>query len=406
MSFGLPQKQQNQHKKDFDLDNYGLLESISTDKVLNIFLRKTFSEQRTLNLNKFKITLNQNLKIKKEIIDLGFIDIINVESFIKDDIVVGKISILRKEKIVFVMYAGKDAATIESFFYEEDRSNIQAILNKLQKYSLAFKVDKTKRNVYVLGKSGNGFTLKQLPKKVDNPFQPDHYSKSVNEKIDLIKKEFAKKDPCGRLTILTGVPGSGKTHLVKSILSEIDMRYIFVPPTLIENISDPDFISTIIDNYEDDFIGYDKITGDPVYNEGDNKNCFVLVIEDADAALIDRFRFKEASSSKGISNILNLGDGIIGSLIDIRILATTNYKKEDLDPAILRNGRLLTCVECNYISYEQCKVIWSKKIKKVPFYSEEELNKIIDSKYTLANLYSLINFYKREGRLMNEQDKE
>lgn len=406
MSFGLPHKHQKNLKKDLDLDNYGLLDSISPDKVLNLFIKKTFSEQRTLIVNKFKITLNQSHKIKKEITDLGFTDIINVESFIKDDVTTGKVLILRKDKIVFVVFSGKEASTFEVFFYEEDRSLIQDILEKLKKYSLAFKADKTKRSVYVLGKSGPGFTLKQLPKKVDNPFQPDHYSKSVNEKIDLIKKEFAKKEPCGRLTILTGVPGSGKTHLVKSILSEIDMKYIFVPPTLIENINDPDFISTIIDNYEDDFMGYDKVTGEPVYDEGDNKNCFVLVIEDADAALIDRFKFKESSSSKGISNILNLGDGIIGSLIDVRILATTNYKKEDLDPAILRNGRLLTCVECNYISYEQCKVIWSKKIKKAPFYSEEELNKIIDSKYTLANLYSLINFYKREGRLMNEQDKE
>jgi len=403
MSFGLQPKKNI--KKDLELDNYGYLENISSDKVLSLYIRKSFNEQKTLNINKFKITLQQNNKILEELEKNNFINIINVESFLNDPLL-GKAFIFRKEQIVFSIYTNKEFALFEVFYYLNDIEVIKNILDKLKKYSSSFKEDKLKRNVYVLGKTGSSFTLKQLPKKVNNPFQPDHYSKAVNNKIELIKKELPKKEPCGRLTILTGVPGSGKTHLIKSILSEIDMKYIFVPPSLVDNISDPDFISTLIDNYEDDFIGYDRVTGEAVYDEKDSKSCFVLVIEDADSALIDRDKFKETVSLKGISNILNLGDGLVGSLVDIRILATTNYKKEDLDPAILRNGRLLTCIECNYISYEQCKTIWEKKLKKVPFYSQEELNKIIDEKYTLANLYSIINFYIREGRKMNEQDKE
>jgi hypothetical protein len=405
MSFGLPIKNKTTTKKNLELDNYGLLENISSDKLLGLFIRKTFSEQKTLNLLKFKTSLKHSIKVKEKIIKLNFSNVINIESYIKDDVALGTVSILRKDNAAFVFFTGKEMASIDAMFYDDDQKEIQDVLDDLKKYSKVLKVDKNKRTVYVLGKSGNGFTLKQLPKKVDNPFQPDHYSKSVNDKIDLIKKEFSKKEPCGRLTILTGVPGSGKTHLVKSILSEIDMRYIFVPPNLIESISDPEFISTIIDNYEDDFIGYDKSTGEPIYDDN-NKNCFVLVIEDADAALIDRTKHSATVSLKGLSNILNLGDGIVGSLIDIRILATTNYKKEDLDPAILRNGRLLTCIECNYISYDQCKAIWNKNFKKEPFYTKEELDKIITENYTLANLYSLINFYKREGRKMNEQDKD
>jgi ATP-dependent 26S proteasome regulatory subunit len=123
-------------------------------------------------------------------------------------------------------------------------------------------------------------------------------------------------------------------------------------------------------------------------------------------ALVDRDKYKDKVNLACMSNILNFSDGIIGSLIDVRIIVTTNYLKKDLDKAILRNGRLLTCIECNYISYEQCETIWNKNIDKFKFYAQEELDKLITREYTLANIYELINFCKREGRMKNEQDKD
>jgi ATP-dependent 26S proteasome regulatory subunit len=43
----------------------------------------------------------------------------------------------------------------------------------------------------------------------------------------------------------------------------------------------------------------------------------------------------------GVSNILNLTDGILGDCLNIQIIATFNMKREKIDQALLRKGRLI-----------------------------------------------------------------
>jgi hypothetical protein len=42
-----------------------------------------------------------------------------------------------------------------------------------------------------------------------------------------------------------------------------------------------------------------------------------------------------------VSNILNLTDGILGDCLSIQIVATFNMKREKIDQALLRKGRLI-----------------------------------------------------------------
>jgi len=65
-----------------------------------------------------------------------------------------------------------------------------------------------------------------------------------------------------------------------------------------------------------------------------------LIIEDADKVLVNR----QAGDMAAISSLLNLGDGILGSVLDVRIIATTNAEKLEMDAATRRKGRL-----CQYI---------------------------------------------------------
>ena len=50
-----------------------------------------------------------------------------------------------------------------------------------------------------------------------------------------------------------------------------------------------------------------------------------------------------------LSDLLNLADGIPGELLDIRIIATTNARRLDIDEAVLRPGRLARRVEFNLL---------------------------------------------------------
>jgi SpoVK/Ycf46/Vps4 family AAA+-type ATPase len=65
----------------------------------------------------------------------------------------------------------------------------------------------------------------------------------------------------------------------------------------------------------------------------------ILILEDADDALIARDQNLGAKAS--LAAMLNLSDGILGAVLDLRIIATTNQKIENVDNAILRPGRLL-----------------------------------------------------------------
>ena len=69
----------------------------------------------------------------------------------------------------------------------------------------------------------------------------------------------------------------------------------------------------------------------------EHKNS-VLIVEDAERVIADR---EGNGSSMGVSNILNLTDGILGDCLNIQIIATFNMKREKIDQALLRKGRLI-----------------------------------------------------------------
>ena len=69
----------------------------------------------------------------------------------------------------------------------------------------------------------------------------------------------------------------------------------------------------------------------------DNRNS-ILLIEDAERVIADR---EGKGSPAGVSNILNLTDGILGDCLNIQVIATFNMKRERIDSALLRKGRLI-----------------------------------------------------------------
>jgi ATP-dependent 26S proteasome regulatory subunit len=117
------------------------------------------------------------------------------------------------------------------------------------------------------------------------------------------------------LVLLHGVPGTGKTHYLKYLASKIqNKRVLFIPPYLADFITSPEMTPFLIQNSDS-----------------------VLFIEDAERVITDR----NISSSTGVSNILNLTDGILSDILNIQIVATFNMDKRKIDTALLRKGRLI-----------------------------------------------------------------
>lgn len=118
------------------------------------------------------------------------------------------------------------------------------------------------------------------------------------------------------IILLHGDPGTGKTSYIKYLTKLIkDKDILFIPPSMAEMLSEPSIIPFLMDQ----------------------RNT-VLIIEDAERVISDR---ESNGSPAGVSNILNLTDGILGDCLNIQIIATFNMKRERIDQALLRKGRLI-----------------------------------------------------------------
>ena len=148
-------------------------------------------------------------------------------------------------------------------------------------------------------------------------FYEDNYIDEVVKGYNLIHKNLTSEDPDGRLYILNGEPGTGKTYFVRSLIEATSgVNFVLVPPSLLQHLGDPEIIPALVSSL------------------GSSPTC--LILEDADTCLVKRHE----SNLPSISSLLNLSDGILGSLLNIHILATTNAKKVEIDEAALRDGRL------------------------------------------------------------------
>jgi ATP-dependent 26S proteasome regulatory subunit len=110
----------------------------------------------------------------------------------------------------------------------------------------------------------------------------------------------------------------------------------------------------------------------------ENGRNSILLIEDAEPLLSSR----ESTRNMGITNLLNLTDGILNDILSIQIIATFNTSLNDLDKALLRPERLIAHKEFTKLSKDNAKKL-AEIIKVDP--------SLITKDITLAELYSIKN---------------
>ena len=181
--------------------------------------------------------------------------------------------------------------------------------------------------VFALAAGMSGYNLKRIG-AAGTPLERGNYPEGVLKQYDHVVADLKADSPCGRLVIMAGIPGGGKTFLARSLLADVpNAAFVVVPPHLVKDLGSPELIPALVSAKDHGFDG-------PI----------VLVLEDADKVLVNR----QAGDMAAISSLLNLGDGILGGVLDARILATTNAAELDMDEATRRKGRL-----CQYMSIGQ-----------------------------------------------------
>ena len=133
-----------------------------------------------------------------------------------------------------------------------------------------------------------------------------------------------------------------------------DKEILFIPPSMAEMLSEPSIIPFLME-----------------------KRNSILIIEDAERVIGDRQG--GGSSPAGVSNLLNLTDGILGECLNIQVIATFNTQRENIDKALLRKGRLIAEHKFEKLSVDNTNTLL--KYLGKDFISDEPL--------ALADIYNI-----------------
>lgn len=200
--------------------------------------------------------------------------------------------------------------------------------------------------LYVLSSGPYGLRLRSIP-SVGEALTHENYDAAVLKAYEHVATDVLSSTPCGRLTILRGEPGTGKTFLLRDLINTCkrDRRAVIVPPTLVENLGDPGMIDLVMDE-----------------SLGSETRPLVLLIEDADRAL----RKRGADGSAVLSTLLNLTDGLVGKALDLHIVATTNLPEIEIDAALRRPGRLCREIEVSELPADHAALLAGKLGREFP----------------------------------------
>ena len=188
------------------------------------------------------------------------------------------------------------------------------------------KKDLTKLNIYIPNKYGEWMIYNSIPKRSINSIYIDE---KIKEKLITDIRNFISNEaeydrfgiPYKRSYMLTGIPGSGKTSIIKAICNEIGHSLSILS---LQKEFDNNSLWSAFRELE--------------------KNS-ILLIEDIDC-IFEQRKTSGDNPLISFSSLINILDGVLYKH-GIIIFITTNHP-EKLDHALLRMGRIDMIIQFNY----------------------------------------------------------
>lgn len=317
---------------DMSIDSY---EGISKNRIFAYLFKELgyhYSLNRYNNEYKLEPFMNEEPLVegRNNIIDffptLG--NLIDAFDAIKFQIHAHEMYIVGDKIVIRLTVDNSNKAAIDEITLSTNRKDIEEIKNIIQG-CLVFKSIINDENSYRIAYRGQ-YSIDTTVCKFND--WKSNIKGNYNDDLPYDKmNDVIRSDKAG-LIMLYGIPGTGKTSLVKSLINDNrDTNFIFVDTSVCESISDGLFL---------DFLQ-------------ENKNS-VIVFEDCEKLLFSR----DETVNESIGTILNLTDGIIAESMKIKFICTFNCDLDKVDKALMRKGRLSIGYEFKKLSLEKTRAIY------------------------------------------------
>jgi len=256
---------------------------------------------------------------------------------------------------------------IHFIFNTKEQKTVNPVFEALSK--IKPHVDKFKNKINIVIQDGTEFKIKDFDIKKPQLNLQYNYNDDLIEIHKLFVSSLNQKNNKG-LALLYGDPGCGKTNYIKFLMSVLKKKVIYLPPNLANEISSPGFVNFLTEHPNS-----------------------ILVIEDAENILKSR----KGGSNQAISNILNISDGLLSDILNIQIIATFNCKLDEIDPALLRKGRLIAKYNFTKLTKNKSQLLSNKLKFKNTITQEMSLSEIYnqDDKSFTVQEYQPIGFIRQ-----------
>ena len=146
--------------------------------------------------------------------------------------------------------------------------------------------------------------------------------------------KFVESNKSG-IAILRGIVGSGKTSVIRNLITNYPAKYILITTSMAEHLAQPTFM-TFMQNNKDS----------------------IFILEDCEQILVDR---TAGNYSCAITNILNTADGLMSDIFNIKFICTFNADISKIDKALLRKGRCFVNYEFKELAEDKTKVLLNRQ---------------------------------------------